>query len=181
MKKFAAAALALSLIAGCVTYPQRSSEMVQQLAFLKSHGHSEDDVDLPNHAWLAVLLDVFPLPFPGMGHYYVGDIWDGIITNFTFFLVIPWIRGPIDAYKEAHYRNDVFFIAYAKDHGWFDETDRQPEKAPAKEPEASHEEPAKPAPAPGKTAESSQAKFCPSCGARFPDSAAFCPGCGARR
>ncbi|MEZ0230637.1 MAG: hypothetical protein ACAI25_18595 [Planctomycetota bacterium] len=120
MKRTSAAAVLTCLIvtAGCVHSPIRSAEMEGQLRWLDLHGYDDGAVDKPKTPAIALILDI--LPIPGVGHYYVGDIKDGLKTSLLFWLIVPWIKGPIDAYKEASYMNDVAYIEYAKDHGWFD-------------------------------------------------------------
>lgn len=138
-------AVALALVsAGCVHSPVRSSQMEQDLVWLDTHGHDDGEVDKPKIPALAVILDI--LPIPGVGHYYVGDIGDGLKTSLLFWLIVPWIKGPIDAYKEASFKNDQAYIEHAKEHGWFDERDN-PGAAKKAAPRATKPDPAEEDPA----------------------------------
>lgn len=200
-RRFLTVALLVALlfgVCGCPHAPVRSSEMQAKLLWLEQHGYTDDEVDLPKSCWLALVLDI--LPIPGVGHYYVGDIGDGIKTTLLCWTVAHWIMGPIDAWKEASYKNDVMFIAHAERHGWFEHPEGPGGTGPAtKRPEfpssenaasgrRSRNEKDRPPPAddgrdrardtppPSRGGESA---FCADCGRKFEGN--FCGACGARR
>lgn len=173
-----------ALIAGCVHSPKRSAQMEADLRWLDEQGYSDDEVDYPTSAAIALILDIFPIP--GIGHYYVGDWGDGIKTSLLFWAVVPWIKGPIDAWREARYQNDMAWLEYADEQGWLDERNAQEERAEAeaqaRDDRRSGRGPSDPVASSGGDRDASEAAFCAGCGARFkgPDEA-FCAGCGKRR
>lgn len=196
--------IAATIGGGCVSAPSRSLDMIEDLAWLEAHGRTRDEVDLPKSVVLAALLDI--LPIPGVGHYYVGDIGDGIKTTLFFWLIVPWIMGPIDAAREARYQNDEAYLEDAHENGWFDARDAEPDEddpprerhraverealltdEPAREepPPAREEPPASSTPTKGSRptrAPAAPAAFCTGCGAAFKDRAErFCASCGAER
>lgn len=174
-----------AFISGCVHAPKRSAQMEADLLWLAQQGYSDDGVDYPTSALVATLLDILPLP--GIGHFYVGDIGDGIKTMCLFWLVVPWIKGPIDAFREARFQNDMAWLDYAEAQGWFEERDRAAERAEA-EAEARRERrrggqgASDPVATSGGDRDASEAAFCAGCGARYKGAdEAFCAGCGKKR
>lgn len=190
----AVALVATSFISGCVHSPRRSPQMEADLLWLEQQGYSDDEVDYPTSAAVALILDIFPIP--GIGHFYVGDWGDGIKTSLMFWLIVPWIKGPIDAFREARYQNDMAWLEYAEDQGWFEERDNARERA-EQEAEARAEareerrrggargdddRGSSRVASTGDDRDASDAAFCAGCGARFKGpNEAFCAGCGKKR
>jgi hypothetical protein len=165
------------IVSGCYHFPHRSEDQKKELVYLSVHGHSPDEVDLPHHAWLALLLDLVPIPL-GIGHYYIGDVTDGLKGSLLFWILYPMFIGPAHAYSQASYENDVYYLTWAHEHGWFDG-----KKDPAKDQTP-------PAPTSGAGPVSSTAPAsapvkkdsCPYCGEKYTDpNATSCPSCGAKR
>jgi len=173
MKKIQWLLVASLVVSGCYHFPHRSEEQKKDLVYLSVHGHSPDEVDLPHHAWLALLLDIVPIPL-GIGHYYIGDVTSGLKGSLLFWLLYPMFLGPAHVYSEASYENDVYYLAWGHEHGWFD--GRKDQTPPATTGGTAPVSSTVPASAPVK-----KDFFCPYCGEKFPDpNAPACPSCGAK-
>ncbi len=185
---------ALSSSSGCAQFPEYSTEMRIKLARAKASG-IEDRIETPKNSAVALGLGFV---FPAAGEFYAGDIGDGLITCFTFWTGYGWVKGIIDGFLEARYRNDLAIIeAWEKEQeqgilagsppadvaalaggggspgggggGGRYAVGRGP--PPFEDAAPAAEEPPPPA----------AKNFCKKCGAAFASDANFCEGCGQRR
>jgi hypothetical protein len=92
---------------------------MKELIWLENHGYTRDDpgFNRPTNTALAVSIDILPLP--GIGHFYLGYVGDGLKFMLLSWLVYPFIVAPVDAYRKSSYRNDTAFLEYAHEKGWF--------------------------------------------------------------
>jgi hypothetical protein len=170
VKRAIALVLVGSLLApGCTSKtPRLSVTQIRELVWLEDHGYDRDGFDSPKSTVLAVCLDIFPLP--GIGHFYLGEIGDGLKMMLLSWLVYPFILAPLDAAAKSSYRNDAAFLDYAHAQGWFDRPDR-----PTETPKPVDEQPAS---QPRPDADP-RGNFCGNCGARVDGN--FCKNCGTKR
>jgi hypothetical protein len=158
--------------------PRLTAAQIKDLVWLDDHGYTRDGFDRPKNTAVAVAVDIFPLP--GVGHFYLGYIGDGLKLMLLSWLVYPFFMAPIDAFRKSSYINDVAYLDYAHSQGWFDHPEGQGSPPPRVEadraPTVAVQAPSTSSPAPARAA------FCSSCGERFAtDDQAFCPKCGNKR
>src|SRR2546421_171468 len=107
MRRLIIVLLVIALLTPACTspVPKRSNDEIKKLLWLEAHGYTRDGFDAPKNTAVATLVDIFPLP--GIGHFYLGYIGDGLkLMIVGSILVYGFILAPIDAFRKSSYRND---------------------------------------------------------------------------
>jgi TM2 domain-containing membrane protein YozV len=165
------ATLLLFLASGCVNSPIYSHDELANLARARAAG-VPDRIDLPKSTALALGLGFV---FPCAGQFYAGDWIDGLKVLCTFWLGVPWVKGIIDGYREARWRNDMAILE-----AWEQEKSASPQRETAEGTTPPDAE--RPAAAEKRDeARPTGKRFCGNCGNELAGGEKFCTGCGARR
>ena len=95
----------------CVSVPKIEGDVAAQLDQLEAANKPMQQISNPI---LAGVLNIFP----GAGQMYAGDFGDGVLTLLTFWLVVPYYMGFVDAVQEARVSNAKYTVQYYKKQGF---------------------------------------------------------------
>lgn len=98
-------------LGGCVSIPKIEGDVQAKLEKLEAAGKEFQEIKSPI---LAGALNIIP----GVGQMYAGDPGDGILTFLTWWLVVPYYMGFVDAIQEARVQNAKYTIRYYENQGF---------------------------------------------------------------